>query len=130
METKDEGLRPSCSDRRSGDIRVLRGLWSRATVIAFVGGTLPIVGIVYPEGLVGGLLWVFFGDPVLITVGYWIGMIVGLPIHALIRWLRERDGRGLLRADTSCFEDGVPGRSCGAGRALQSPLCIDFVRID
>jgi len=88
METKDEGLHPLVQIVAVviSVFFAVYGLW--ATVIAFVGGTLPIVGIRLPGGLVSGLLWVFVGDPVLITVGYWIGMIVGLPIHALIRWLR------------------------------------------
>ncbi len=63
------------------------GLW--ATVIAFIGGTLPIIGITLRGGLFTGLLWLFIFDPILMTVGYWIGMIIVLPIHALISWLGE-----------------------------------------
>ena len=65
----------------------LYGLW--ATVIAFVGGSLPIIGIRLPGGLISGLLWLFIADPILMTVGYWVGIVVILPVHALISWVRE-----------------------------------------
>jgi hypothetical protein len=65
----------------------LYGLW--ATVIAFVGGTLPVIGIRLPGGLISGLLWLFVADPILMTVGYWIGLVIVLPVHALISWLRD-----------------------------------------
>ena len=63
------------------------GLW--ATVVAFVGGTLPIIGIRLPGGLLSGLLWLFVADPILMTVGYWIGLVIVLPVQALISWLQS-----------------------------------------
>jgi hypothetical protein len=65
----------------------LYGIW--ATIIAFVGGVLPIVGIRLPGGLISGILWMVIADPILMTVGYWIGMIVVIPIQMLITWLRQ-----------------------------------------
>jgi len=46
---------------------VIYGLW--ATVIAFIGGTLPIVGISLRDGLGTGLFWLFIVEPILMTVG-------------------------------------------------------------
>lgn len=65
----------------------LFGLW--CTVIAFVGGTIPIIGWELSGGLLSGLLWLFIADPILMTVGYWVGMIVVIPVHLLISWLGE-----------------------------------------
>jgi len=60
-----------------------------ATILAFRGGVLPIVGIRLPGGLISGLLWLFIADPILMTVGYWISMILIMPIQLLISWLRQ-----------------------------------------
>jgi hypothetical protein len=63
------------------------GLW--ATVIAFVGGTLPIIGVALPGGIISGLLWLFIADPILMGLGYLLSLIIILPIHALISWLQH-----------------------------------------
>lgn len=62
------------------------------TVIAFVGGTMPLLGWEV-EGSVGfGLFWLFIVDPILITVAYWASLLVMLPFAAVGAW-RDR-GRG------------------------------------
>lgn len=60
-------------------------IWSSwCTVIAFIGGTMPIVGIRVDSGsITGGLLMLFVGEPILITVAYWVGMLIFLPLIAL-----------------------------------------------
>lgn len=60
-----------------------------ATVVAFIGGTLPIIGVRLPGGIISGLLWLFIADPILMTVGYWISMIVIIPIQLVISWLGD-----------------------------------------
>ncbi|MDX2819242.1 hypothetical protein PV410_43145 [Streptomyces sp. PA03-5A] len=54
------------------------GLW--CTVIAFIGGTMPILGIQTEGSIIGGVLMLFFGEPIVITLGYWASMIVLLPL--------------------------------------------------
>jgi uncharacterized membrane protein len=42
-----------------------------------------------PGGIISGLLWLFIADPILMTVGYWISMIVIIPIQLVISWLGD-----------------------------------------
>ena len=55
------------------------------TVTAFVGGQAPFFFIEF-EGfsLVRGLLWLFIVEPIVLTVAYWVLLIVLLPVFALI----------------------------------------------
>ncbi|MFP4514167.1 MAG: hypothetical protein ACLFRV_14580 [Acidimicrobiales bacterium] len=55
------------------------------TIIAFVGGTMPIIGWETDGGIGVGLVWMFVVDPIVITVCYWLTMIVVLPIVLLFR---------------------------------------------
>ena len=66
---------------------LLYGLW--ATVIAFTGGRLPIIGITLQGGLLSGLLWIFVFDPILLSVGFLISMVIVLPVQVLISWLAD-----------------------------------------
>jgi len=56
-------------------------LW--CTVIAFTGGRLPLLGWHIDGGVGMGLLWLFLIDPIVITVGYWVSMLVVMPIALL-----------------------------------------------
>jgi hypothetical protein len=58
---------------------------SVATVIAFVGGTLPIIGIELDGGIGTGLLFLFVIDPILMTVGWITALVLALPITLLTR---------------------------------------------
>jgi len=41
------------------------GIWSTwATVIAFIGGTIPLIGIEMGGGLASGLFWLLIVDPI------------------------------------------------------------------
>ena len=53
------------------------GLW--CVGIAFVGGTLPLIGWDLEGGLFTGLLFLFFVEPILVTIGYWLAMVIALP---------------------------------------------------
>jgi hypothetical protein len=59
------------------------------TVIAFIGGTMPIIGWETDGGLATGVLWLMFVDPILMTVCYWATMIVAVPLALLFN--RETD---------------------------------------
>jgi len=55
-----------------------------------VGGTLPLFGDVGPS-IGAAIVWLMFGSPILLTIGYWIAILVVVPFEALR--LRARDGR-------------------------------------
>lgn len=55
------------------------------TVIAFAGGTLPILGIELDGGIGYGLFWLIIVDPIVITVTYWLTLIVLVPLSLLFR---------------------------------------------
>ena len=42
------------------------------TVIAFIGGTMPVLGWKVSGGLGEGLVWLFLVEPILVTVVTWI----------------------------------------------------------
>ena len=58
------------------------GLW--CVGIAFVGGTLPLVGWELDGGLFTGLLFLFFVEPLIVTVGYWLAMVIALPLQMVL----------------------------------------------
>lgn len=65
---------------------VATGVWSTwCTVIAFVGGTMPLIGLETSGGFGLGVLWILIFDPLAITVAYWISMAVLIPIFAATR---------------------------------------------
>lgn len=67
-----------------GVVAVVAGLWGLwCTVIAFTGGTMPILGVQTDGGVGTGLLMLFFGTPILMTLAYWASMIVLMPIGLL-----------------------------------------------
>lgn len=69
-------------------VRVLAGLaglgtvvWATwCTVIAFVGGTMPIVGWQSEGGVGPGLVWLFLVEPIAVTVVMWIVGAIGAVI--------------------------------------------------
>lgn len=67
---------------------VLLAWW---TVIAFVGGTMPIIGVETEGGFGNGLFWLLFVDPIVATLLYWAFMLVMLPIIAIATWAKRGD---------------------------------------
>ncbi len=61
------------------------------TVTAFIGGQAPFFFIEF-EGFspLRGLLWLVVIDPIVLTVAYWIFMLIMLPVGALTVF-RDRD---------------------------------------
>lgn len=60
-------------------------IWATwCTVIAFIGGTMPIIGWETEGSLGFGLLWLFLLEPIAVTVAYWITMIVTMPLAMLL----------------------------------------------
>ena len=57
-----------------GAVVGLWGFW--CVVIGFIGGTMPIIGIETQGSLGLGLFMLFFGEPILMTVVYWIGLLL------------------------------------------------------
>lgn len=53
------------------------------TIIAFIGGTIPIIGLDLSGGLFSGLIWLFIVDPIVMTVIYWVGMVFFTPLSAI-----------------------------------------------
>ena len=48
-------------------------IWATwCTVIAFIGGTMPVLGWKVSGGLGEGLVWLFLVEPILVTVVTWI----------------------------------------------------------
>lgn len=63
-------------------LAIALGIWTLwITVTAFIGGQAPFFFIDF-EGfnLLRGLFWLFIIDPIVLTVAYWIFMLVMLPI--------------------------------------------------
>jgi hypothetical protein len=55
------------------------GLW--CTAIALIGGTMPLIGIHVANGsVISFVLMLFIGDPLLMTIAYWVSMLILLPI--------------------------------------------------
>jgi len=63
------------------------------TYTAFVGGQAPFFFIEF-EGfsLLRGLFWLVIIDPILLTVAYWVFMLIMLPVGGLTA-LITRDGK-------------------------------------
>jgi len=54
------------------------------TVTAFVGGQAPFFFIEFTGfSLLRGLFWLIIIDPIVLTVAYWIFMLVVLPVSGL-----------------------------------------------
>jgi LppP/LprE lipoprotein len=53
------------------------------TVIAFIGGRLPIIGIEIDGSFGLGILWVIVIDPIVVTVCYWLSLVVMMPFAAV-----------------------------------------------
>ena len=54
-------------------------------VTAFTGGQAPLFFLDFDGfNLIRGLLWLIVVDPILLTVAYWIYMLVMLPVMGLV----------------------------------------------
>ncbi len=63
------------------------------TVTAFIGGQAPLFFIDFDGlNLIRGLLWLIVVDPIVLTVAYWIYMLIMLPVMGLIA-LTSRKGK-------------------------------------
>jgi hypothetical protein len=74
---------------------ILLAIWTLwITVTAFIGGQAPFF-FIYFDGfsLFRGLLWLIIVDPIVLTVAYWIFMLIMFPIGALAAALGGRSDR-------------------------------------
>ena len=58
-------------------------LW--CTVVAFAGGTLPLLGWNMKGSVADGVLWLFIATPILSTLGYWAAVIITMPLGVIFR---------------------------------------------
>lgn len=58
-------------------------LWM--TVIAFTGGTMPVIGLETDGGVGFGLFWLMIVEPIVLTVCYWVSMAVAIPVAMIFR---------------------------------------------
>ena len=66
-------------------LAIVLAIWAGwITVTAFVGGQAPFFFIDF-EGVnpIRGLFWLIIVDPIVLTVAYWIFMLVMLPVIGL-----------------------------------------------
>jgi hypothetical protein len=64
------------------------------TITAFVGGQAPFFFVDF-EGVnpIRGLFWLIIVDPLVLTVAYWVFMLVMLPIGALAAGIGKASDR-------------------------------------
>lgn len=62
------------------------------TIIAFVGGRMPLIGWETDGGIGTGLMWLLVVDPFVITVVYWATMLLVVPLVLIFRPKRPTDG--------------------------------------
>lgn len=60
------------------------------TIIAFVGGRMPLIGYETEGGIGLGLVWVIVIDPIAATVLYWLSIAIVLPIAGVAHASRRR----------------------------------------
>ncbi|MEN9504215.1 MAG: hypothetical protein RI958_141 [Actinomycetota bacterium] len=63
---------------------------SVVTLVAFRGGTVPFVGWQMDGGAVAGMFAMTVGFPMITMLGYWVGLLVGLPLQWLLTRRRNR----------------------------------------
>ena len=63
---------------------------SVVTWVAFRGGTVPLVGWELEGNVVQGMVALAIGFPLISTVGYWLGVVLALPLQWLLTRGRER----------------------------------------
>lgn len=68
-------------------LTLLVGLWSIWLLwAAFFGGIVwvPFGSLIFEDvNIVRGLFWLFIGEPILLTVAYWLFMLIMLPISLI-----------------------------------------------
>jgi hypothetical protein len=94
----------SKSDRNLNAVSLLIGIplaivlfiWAGwITVTAFIGGQAPFFFVdFYGVNPIRGLFWLIIVDPIVLTVAYWIFMLIMLPIGALAAGIGKATDRG------------------------------------
>jgi hypothetical protein len=83
------------------------GIWMTwITWTAFAGGQAPYFPIEFDGVSIGrGLLWLIIIDPIVVTVAYWIFMLVMLPVIALAAGAGALADRRAYRKKDSPWEN-------------------------
>ena len=84
-------------------IAVVFGIWMTwITWTAFAGGQAPYFPIEFDGVSIGrGLLWLVIVDPIVVTIAYWIFMLVMLPVIALAAGAGALADRGVYKRKNS-----------------------------
>ena len=82
----------------------------QSTVVAFLGGTIPILGWTLEGGFIPGLLWIFIGDPIIMTIGYWVAMIVSVPVAMIADSLSKNNEPSAENASPEMHNHDADGR--------------------
>jgi len=92
----------------TGAATLVLSLW--CTYIAFVGGTMPLIGI-ETKGSVGfGLVWLFLIDPLVVTVCYWVSILLASAVLLpLLGIQRLTEGRTTSSPSQSTSVSGSKG---------------------
>lgn len=65
-------------------------LASIVSVVAFRGGTVPVLGWETDGGVVEGMFAMAVGFPMITMVGYWLGLAAAMPLQWLLVRRRRR----------------------------------------
>ncbi|GAA3048252.1 hypothetical protein [Streptomyces glomeratus] len=71
-----------------GALAILFGLaatvWATwCSIVVLIGGTMPLIAVHLETGsILGFILMLFIGEPILITLAYWASMIILVPLAA------------------------------------------------
>ena len=57
--------------------------------IASVNIVGAIIEMRLPRGLISGLLWLFIADPIITDAGYWLYMLVLIPLNSVAQSVRR-----------------------------------------
>lgn len=76
-------------------LAIVLGIWTIwITVTAFIGGQAPFFFIEFTGfSLLRGLFWLIIVDPLVLTLAYWIFMLIMMPIGAAAAGLGALGGR-------------------------------------
>jgi hypothetical protein len=83
------------------------------TVVAFRGGTVPLLGWETDGGVIPGMFALVVAFPMISMVGYWLGMVVAMPLQWLL-------GRGRQFSSSERGRCGQRRRARGNAQGISS----------
>jgi hypothetical protein len=91
MERKSDHVSQTVQIRLAVPLSVVLAIWTIwISITAFIGGQAPWFFVDFSGvNIVRGFLWLVIVDPIVVTVAYWIFMLVLLPVVALSALFRR-----------------------------------------